>query len=102
MTPYLEWGIFANYFFPISTFPPSSTVQCRPLCVCVRAAGDWGSGLGELHVYYWEKMTHSAHYEIKGGLHWRTNLATCLIFVVTLAAIGLERGATMHLYSYFP
>ena len=33
--------------------------------------------------------------------HWRTNLVTRLIFVVTLAAIGLERGAVIHLYSYF-
>ena len=32
-------------------------------------------------------------------MHWGINL---VIFVVTLAAIGLERGTTMHLYSYFP
>ena len=49
-------------------FPlPLPPVQCRPLCVCVRAAGDWGSGLGELNMYYWDEMTHSAHDEIKGG-----------------------------------
>jgi hypothetical protein len=28
--------------------------------------------------------------------HWQTNLAPCLIFVVTLEAIGLERGASMN------
>ena len=42
-------------------------MQCRPLCVRVRAAGDWGSGLWELHVYYWDEMTDSPHYEIKSG-----------------------------------
>ena len=51
----------------ISSSP--SQVQCRPLSVHVRlrAAGDWGSGLWELHVYYWDEMTHSPHYEIRSG-----------------------------------
>ena len=30
--------------------------------------------------------------------HLRKNLVTCLIFVVILAAIGLERGADMQLH----
>ena len=29
--------------------------------------GDGGSGLWELHVYYWDEMTHSPHYEIRSG-----------------------------------
>ena len=63
-------------FFPISTFPPSSTVQCRPLCVCVRAAGDWGSGLGELHVYYWDETITVRTMRQRVDLHWRINLMT--------------------------
>ena len=34
--------------------------------------------------------------------HWWTILVTLLIFVVTLATIGLGRGSPMHLYRYFP
>ena len=79
-------------FFPISTFPPSSTVQCRPLCVCVRAAGDWGSGLGELHVYYWDETITVRTMRQRVDLHWRINLMIFFTFVAPLAAIGLVRG----------
>ena len=45
-------------------------MQRRPLSVHVRlrAAVDRGSGLWELHVYYWDEMTYSPHYEIRSGL----------------------------------
>ena len=52
-----------NFQFPL-------LVQCRPLSfhVRLRPAGDWGSGLLELHVYYWDEMTDSLHNEIGSGL----------------------------------
>ena len=74
-------------------FPlPLPPVQCRPLCVCVRAAGDWGSGLGELHVYYWDETIIVRTMRQRVDLHWRINLMTFFTFAATLAAIGLVRG----------
>ena len=46
-------------------YPFSVWKSSYVMCVRVRAAGDWGNGLCELHMYYWDKMTHSPHYEIK-------------------------------------
>ena len=56
------------------------------------AAGDWGSGLGELHMYYWDEMITVRTKRLRVDLHWRKNLMTFLTFVAPLAAKGLERG----------
>ena len=61
-----------KFQFPL----PLPPVQCRPLCVCVRAAGDWGSGLGELHVYYWDETIIVRTMRQRVDLHWRINLMT--------------------------
>ena len=62
-----------------------------------------------LHWQKWSIMVRSRKSDqdpsletFESSLHWQKNLETMFIFVVTLAAIGLERGAAMHLYSNFP
>ena len=42
----------------------------------MRAAGDWGSGLGELHVYYWDETITVRTMRQRVDLHWRINLMT--------------------------
>ena len=39
---------------------------CMYVCPC-ESAGDWGSGLLELYVYYWVDMKRSLYYKIKRG-----------------------------------
>ena len=66
-------------------------MQCR-YCVRVWAAGDWDSGLWELHVYYWDEMTDSLYHEMKSGFALADKFDDIVDNMAQLAAMGLVHG----------
>ena len=51
--------------------------------------GDWGRGVWELHMYYWDEKTHIPHYELQNGFALADKSDDMFAICGKLAKIGL-------------